>query len=71
MQTSIVPSFSSIKQATEAAQRWIDQELGLALPERRLGNVPQLGDVGTIPVLPMAVDQAAPVAQETPVAQED
>jgi len=39
--------FSSIQQATEAAQEWIDHTLGLGLPK------PSPGVVGTIPTLPL------------------
>jgi len=38
--------FSSIQQATEAAQEWIDRTLGLDLPK------PSPGVVGSIPTLP-------------------
>lgn len=45
--------FSSIHQATNAAQQWIDRTLGLGLPK------PSAGVLGTIPALP-----TDPVPQE-------
>ena len=57
--------FSSIKQATDAAQQSIDQKLGPDSSRPHLGAVPLLGDLGTIPALPTPESHSGKiVAQE-------
>ena len=49
--------FSSLQQATEAAQRWIDKTLSMSLAKPPAG-------IGTIPVLPATPAALANAAQE-------